>query len=127
MEESILTSIKKLLGITKEYEYFDEDIKIHINSTFTTLHQLGIGPKEKAFQITGKTETWDMFMQDDKNMESVKTYIYLKVRLLFDPPANSNVMAAFQEQAAEYEWRLNVECDDTWLDEEVTTDETCDD
>lgn len=127
MEESILTSIKKLLGITEDYEYFDEDIKIHINSVFATLHQLGVGPKEQAFKITGKLETWDMFMQEEKNIDSVKTYIYLKVRLLFDPPTNSSAAEAFKAQADEYEWRLNVECDDTWLDEEVTTDETTDD
>ena len=133
MDESILTSIKKLLGITEDYEYFDTDIKIHINSIFATLNQLGVGPK-RPFKITGKVETWDMFMLSWKDSEQkidiefVKTYIYLKVRLLFDPPSSSAVMQAFQEQAAEYEWRLNVACDETWLeDEEVTTDETCDD
>jgi len=133
MEQSILTSIKKLLGITDEYEAFDEDIKIHINSVFSVLNQLGVGPKA-PFMITGKLETWDMFMKtwkdnvDRTDIEMVKTYVYLKVRLIFDPPSNSNVYEAFVAQAAEYEWRLNVACDETYLeDEEVTTSETTDD
>ena len=132
MNESILTSIKKLLGITEEYEYFDLDIIIHINSIFAKLNQLGVGPKT-PFKITGKIETWDMFMktwetnEDRIDIDYVKTYVYLKVRLIFDPPTSQSAMQAFQEQAAEYEWRLGVQCDETWEDEEVTTDETTDD
>lgn len=132
MDESILTSIKKLLGITEAYEYFDLDIIIHINSIFAKLNQLGVGPKQ-PFKITGKLETWDMFMKtwttnDDRfDIDYVKTYIYLKVRLIFDPPTSQAATQAFEEQAAEFEWRLGVACDETWEDEEVTTDETTDD
>ena len=87
MNESILTSIKKLLGITEEYEYFDLDIIIHINSIFAKLNQLGVGPKT-PFKITGKIETWDMFTktwetnEDRIDIDYVKTYVYLKVRLV---------------------------------------------
>lgn len=127
MEESILISIKKLLGLTKEYEAFDMDITIHINSVFSTLHQLGVGPKV-PFRITGDLETWDMFMKTWKtnderaDIDMVKTYIYLKVRLLFDPPSNSSVIDAYQAQIAEYEWRLNVACDETWPEDEEVSD-----
>lgn len=125
--ESILTSIKKLLGITEDYEYFDTDIIIHINSIFSKLNQLGVGPK-LPFKITGTLETWDMFMKtwktgdDRQDIDMVKTYIYLKVRLLFDPPSNSSVAEAFKEQAAELEWRLNVQCDETWIEDEEVND-----
>lgn len=127
--ESILTSIKKLLGIDEAYEAFDTDIIIHINSIFSVLNQLGVGPKE-TFSITDKTQTWDEFMKtwedgsDRIDMGMVKTYVYLKVRMIFDPPTNSSAMDAFNAQAAELEWRLNTLCDETWLDEEVSDDET---
>lgn len=125
--ESILTSIKKLLGIDEAYEAFDTDIIIHINSIFSVLNQLGVGPKT-AFCITGKDETWDDFEHPQTNIDYIKDYIYLKVRLIFDPPTNSSAMEAFQAQAAELEWRLGVECDDTWLnDEGGDDDETSDD
>lgn len=127
MEESILKSIKKLLGITDEYTHFDTDIMIHINMVFSVLYQLGVGPSF-PFKITGDTETWDMFMKTWKTGENrfdidmVKTYIYLKVRLLFDPPSNSSVAEAFNAQAAELEWRLNVACDETWVEDEEVSD-----
>lgn len=107
MEESILTSIKKLLGITKEYTNFDTDIIIHINSAFVTLNQLGVGPEE-VFSIEGESDTWDKFIRDDKKLNSVITYIYLKVKLIFDPPINSSVMEANKQMINELEWRLNV-------------------
>ena len=110
MKESILTSIKKLLGIIDTYENFDTDIIIHINSVFTTLKQLGVGP-EKGFRITGKTETWDMFMTEEEFLDSVKTYIYLKVKIVFDPPLNASVMEAYKQEINQFEWRLNVDGD----------------
>ena len=107
--DSILISIKKLLGITEEYKQFDPDIIIHINSVFLTLKQLGVGP-EKAFAITGEYETWDQFLpEDNPNFEAVKSYMHIKVKLLFDPPTISAVMEAMNKMAKEYEWRLNVE------------------
>lgn len=109
--ESILTSIKKLLGITEEYEHFDSDIIMHINSVFMILNQLGVGP-ENGFHITDKFATWtDYLPEDNKNFESVKTYVYLKVKLLFDPPMSSAVMEAMKQMISELEWRLNVEAE----------------
>ena len=107
MDDSILTSIKKLLGITEDYEYFDQDIIIHINSVFMILNQLGIGPSE-GFSIIDKTAIWRDFISEGKNFESVKSYIYLKVRLLFDPPTSSAVMESMNRMISEFEWRLNV-------------------
>ena len=107
MDESILTSIKKLLGIPEDYEHFDQDIIIHINSVFMMLNQLGVGPTEE-FTITDKTAVWSDFISDNKKFESVKTYVYMKVRLLFDPPLSSAVMDCINKVINELEWRLNV-------------------
>lgn len=108
--ESILTSIKKLLGIPEEYTQFDQDIIIHINTVFMVLNQLGVGP-EKCFTIEDDTSTWEDFLDDDSSMEAVKTYVYLKVRVLFDPPASSTVMQSIKDAINEYEFRLNVIAD----------------
>lgn len=108
--ESILTSIKKLLGI-EDCTDFDTDIIIHINSVFLTLNQLGVGPSE-GFSIKDEYSAWSDFISEtDKNLEAVKSYVYLKVRLLFDPPTNSAVIEAMQRSISEYEWRLNVAVD----------------
>lgn len=108
MEESILTSIKKLLGLSKEYEAFDTDIIIHINTVFGILNQLGVGPSE-GFKIEDDLATWEMFINDVNDLESVKTYIYLKVKTIFDPPLNSSVLQSYKESIKELEWRLNAE------------------
>ena len=109
--DSILTSIKKLLGITAEYKQFDPDLIIHINSVFLILKQLGIGP-EQGFSISGEYETWDQFLPEGStNLEAVKSFMYIKVKLLFDPPTSSAVMEAMNRMASEYEWRLNVEAE----------------
>ena len=108
--DSILTSIKKLLGITEEYEHFDQDIIMHINSVFMILTQMGVGPEE-GFTISDSTTTWSEFTNDDKKIEAVKSYVYLKVRLLFDPPASSSVMEAINRSISEFEWRLNIATD----------------
>ncbi len=105
--ESILTSIKKLLGIAEEYEHFDSDLIMHINSVFMVLNQLGVGPIE-GFSITDKTATWGDFTNNDLMIQSVKSYVYLKVRLLFDPPSSSAVMESMNRQIGELEWRLNL-------------------
>lgn len=104
--ESILTSIKKLLGIEAEYTQFDVDIIFHINTAFMTLHQLGVGPS-KGFSIEDETTTWSDYLGRSSNLQAVKTYIYLKVRMVFDPPTNPSVLSAMQREAAEYESRLN--------------------
>lgn len=108
--DSILTSIKKLLGITEEYENFDQDIIIHINSAFMILNQLGVGPKS-GFSIGDKSSTWDEFIPESSNLEAVKTYVHLKVKLMFDPPLSSTVIEAIKSQINELEWRLNVSVD----------------
>lgn len=110
--ESILTSIKKMLGIAEEYEHFDQDLIMHINSVFMVLNQLGVGPAE-GFSISDKNATWDEFISTTKNLNAVKSYIFLKVRLLFDPPTSSAVMDCINRSISEYEWRLNVEVEDT--------------
>ena len=104
---SILISIKKLLGIPADYTDFDQDIIMHINSVFLVLKQLGVGPKE-GFSITGNSEEWTDYIAED-NIQLVKSYIYLKVRLMFDPPMNAALLDAISRQIAEFEWRLNVE------------------
>lgn len=108
--DSILTSIKKLLGITEEYENFDQDIIMHINSAFMILNQLGVGPKS-GFSISDKSSTWDEFIPENSNLEAVKTYVHLKVKLMFDPPLSSTVIEAIKTQINELEWRLNVSVD----------------
>lgn len=106
VEDSILLSVKKLIGgLDEENTYFDLDLKIFINSTFTVLAQVGVGPAE-PFKITGPETTWDEF--DCHDLEAVKEYMYLKTRLTFDPPANSSVSAAYNDRAAELEWRLGI-------------------
>lgn len=107
MESSILVSIKKLLGISAEYTPFDADIIMHINSVFSTLTQLGVGPKE-GFSIADETNTWDQFISsEDPRYNSVRSYMFLKVKLLFDPPTSTAVLQSYENMAAEYEWRLN--------------------
>ena len=108
--ESILTSTKKLLGIVEEYEHFDPDIIMHINSTFMVLNQLGIGPKE-GFYIEDKAAYWEDYLDDETKLPILRTYMGLKVRLLFDPPSNSTLMKALENSIEECEFRLNVEVD----------------
>lgn len=112
-DDSILISIKKLLGITEEYTHFDQDIVMHINSVIFVLSQLGVETAD-GFAITGPNETWsDLLPNADqqKNFESVKSYIYLKVRLLFDPPSASAVIESTNKLINELEWRINVAVD----------------
>lgn len=122
MNESILTSIKKLLGIAEDYEHFDQDITTHINAALMVLTQLGVGPSE-GFFITDKTTTWNDFIVGNNkpitigfdgtpetgitSIGALKTYVYIKVKLVFDPPQNSFTIDSMNKQASEYEWRLN--------------------
>jgi len=108
--DSILLSIKKLLGIAEDYTIFDSDIIIHINSAFMILKQLGVGPEE-GFSITDSTSVWTDFIADIDKINLVKSYIYLKVRLLFDPPQSGIAVDSLKNQISEFEWRLNVEVD----------------
>lgn len=108
--ESILTSIKKMLGITEEYKHFDADLIMHINSVFMIMNQLGVGPA-KGFSIKGAEELWTDFIPDDAQLGSVKSYMHLKVKLLFDPPLGSAVIDVMNRMIEEFEWRLNVAVD----------------
>lgn len=114
--ESILISIKKLLGLDAYYTNFDTDIIMHINTVFMSLNQLGVGPSE-CFSIEDDIAVWSDFIKDNTNLEAVKSYIYLKVKLLFDPPLSTAVMEAIKQQISELEWRLNVQSES--VDEEV--------
>ncbi len=106
MSDSILTSTKKILGLEDNYTAFDVDVMMHINSVFTTLSQLGIGPVN-GFMIEDAEAVWEDFFGVDLNFNSVKTYVYLRVRMLFDPPATSYHIVAIKEQIQELEWRLS--------------------
>lgn len=105
--ESILTSIKKLLGISEDYTQFDSDLIMHINSVFLNLTQLGIGPAS-GFTIEDESTEWTDFVNNDAQLQAVKSYMYLKVKLLFDPPLSSAAIESTNRMIAELEWRLNV-------------------
>lgn len=115
--DSILTSIKKLLGIAEDYEHFDQDLIIHINSVLSVLTQLGVGPSE-GFSIEDENATWDDFIPEDKRLSSIRSYVYMKVKLLFDPPLSSSVMESMNRMISEFEWRLNVAAEPTQSNEE---------
>ena len=108
--ESILTSIKKLLGISEEYTHFDADLIMHINSVFLILTQIGVGPSE-GFSISDETSKWSDFIEEGSNLEAVKSFMYLKVKLLFDPPLSSSLIESTNKLISELEWRLNVEAE----------------
>lgn len=116
-KNSILTSIKKLLGITESCTDFDTDIIMHINTVLMTLNQLGIGTE--GFQIEDKNAVWSEFIESDK-LAATKSYVHLRVKLLFDPPLNSAIIEAIKESIRELEWRLNVRVEfESENDEEV--------
>jgi hypothetical protein len=105
--ESILDSTKKVLGLDETYDAFDQDIITHINATFSVLNQMGVGP-EDGFFISDDTAIWSEVGLPDNQLHLVKTYMYLKVRFIFDPPATSFHMTAMKDQIDQYEWRLNM-------------------
>ena len=109
--KSILNSIKKRLGISEEYEHFDDDIIMDINSVFAILNQLGVGPSD-GFSIENQDAEWNDFLcVNQKKLELVKSYVYLKVKLLFDPPQSSFVLDSINRQISEFEWRILEETD----------------
>lgn len=107
MEESILISTKKILGLEADYTPFDLDVMTHINSAFSLLNQLGVGPTE-GFFIEDDSALWSDFIVPENQLHLVKTYIFLKVRILFDPPGTSFLIDAMNNQIKEFEWRLNI-------------------
>lgn len=108
--DSILTSVKKKLGIEEDYTHFDPEIIDHVNSVFTILTQLGVGPSE-GFSITDSSAVWSDFILEKSNIEAVKTYVALKVRLIFDPPSSGIQTESINRLISEFEWRLNVEAE----------------
>ena len=116
MIPSILTSTKKALNLDPTYTVFDEDIILMINGVFGTLNQLGVGP-ELGFQIEDSTANWDTYIGDDARLNDIKVYVFLRVRMLFDPPTTSFLLSAVQDQIKELEWRINQRREETqWVD-----------
>ena len=108
--ESILNSIKKLLGLTPEQTSFDTDIIIHINTVFFDLNDLGVGPPN-GFTIQDEMPIWSDFIKIDENFEAVKTYVYQRVKLLFDPPQSSALIAELNKSIDKFEWKLNAKAE----------------
>lgn len=116
METSILKSTKKTLGLADDYTVYDHDILTHINTAFSTLTQLGVGP-DAGFVVEDDTVQWASFIGTDTQLQSVKSYVYLRVRLLFDPPQTSFHLTAAKDQIEQLEWRLNAHREETeWTD-----------
>jgi hypothetical protein len=111
MSDSVLDTTKKVLGVAPGYDVFDVDIIMHINSVFSTLHQLGVGPAT-PFVITDNSDLWSSFMGTNTAIESAKSYVWAKVRLSFDPPATSFGIEALERLCKEIEWRLNVQSEE---------------
>ena len=108
--DSILTSVKKMLGIAEEYDHFDADLIMHINSVLTILGQLGVGPDE-GFFIEDDGAEWTDCVPDMSNLQFIKTYVYQKVKLLFDPPQSASAIEALNRSISELEWRINAQVD----------------
>lgn len=119
MTDSILDSVKKVLNLSSDYTPFDQDIIMHINSVFSTLNQLGVGPAE-GFMIQDKEDVWETFLEGDLRLNNVKSYVYLRVRMLFDPPTIGYLVEAMKQQVTELEWRINVQRESVaWTDPEL--------
>jgi hypothetical protein len=122
MIDSILDSVKKVLNLPSDHHEFDEDIIMHINSVFSTLHQLGIGPAQ-GFMITDNTALWSTFLGGSLPQNNIRSYMYLCVRMLFDPPNTGYHVEAMKSQIAEFAWRINVEREGiAWVDPDPSPD-----
>lgn len=117
MDESILDSVKKIIGIDSSYNVFDTDLIIHINTVFMILNQLGVGPAE-VFSICDNTTTWSSFIQGNAAIQSVKSYMALRVKMLFDKPTSGTLIDAYKEDIKELEWRMYIACDSQRIDSE---------
>lgn len=107
MTDSILDTMKNMLGIPLDEEVFDTELLVHINSLIFSLQQVGVGPTP-LFVVESSGESWDEYLSDMEELPAVKSYIYLKLRQVFDPPATSYIIESFNRQIQEYEWRLNI-------------------
>ena len=108
MEDSILLTIKEMLGLSKTYPAFNTDVIRNINGSLFSLMQLGVGPRT-GFRITGESETWQDFIGDRNDLEGVINYVYIKARIVFDPPTSAAVLQALKEELKEYEYRINTQ------------------
>jgi hypothetical protein len=116
VSDSILESTKKVLNLASDYDVFDQDVIMHINSAFSTLNQLGVGP-DQGFMIEDDVPTWEAFIGTDPRLNHIKSYVFLRVRLLFDPPTTGYMVEATQKQILELEWRINSQREDVaWTD-----------
>ena len=108
--DSILTSIKKLMGLTEEYDAFDQDILILINSVLFELEQIGVKAKE-GFILSDNTAVWSDYSDDDRLLNALKPYIYMKTKLTFDPPTSSGALDSMNRIIDRFEWRINLYAD----------------
>lgn len=108
--DSILLSIKRLLGVSEDCEHFDDEIIMHINSVLVILNQLGVGPPG-GFIVTDTRQTWSIFVPNRTDIEFIKTYVFMKVKLIFDPPQSSSAIESMNRVISELEWRINVAVD----------------
>lgn len=111
MPDSILTGTKQSLGITEEVTNFDAELTMHINSVFADLNQLGIGP-DNGYQMANKDDTWDELIGEDSRYNQVKSYVFMRVRMLFDPPSLGYLITAYEKMIKEAEWRINTARED---------------
>lgn len=125
MEESILDSIKIFLGLSTDDDVFDEELIILINAVFMTLQQIGVGPQDTLFHIEDNSSTWSDYVTNPTEIPMIKTYIAVRVRLVFDPPTSNTLDQALRQEVSEYEWRLSVKVDDYHVEE--GSDDTGDD
>lgn len=121
MEEkkSILASVRHAIGLGDEQTFFDADLIMHINSVFDILHQLGAGPVD-GYAIEDDSETWDDYFGERKTIQFIKSYMYISVKLLFDPPQNSFLVKALEDKQKEYEWRINTAAESIFWKREVS-------
>jgi hypothetical protein len=121
VEQRILVSVKKVLGLPEADTSFDVDITMHINSTLARLNQLGIGPAE-GFMIEDATVTWDAFVGSDPRLSQIRTFVYANVRLLFDPPTSGYALTSMEKQIEKLEWLLNAQREeDQWTDPSLSS------
>lgn len=123
MEDSILNSVKKVLGIPKELDAFDEDILMNINSVFSILYQIGVQSSNDTYRIEDAEANWSDFFEEQTLCDMIKTYTYIKVRILFDPPTSSFVLESLKTQAQELEWRIHVQAEGGFKDAESESTE----
>jgi hypothetical protein len=122
MIDSILDSVKKVLNLPSDHHEFDEDIILHINSVFSTLHQLGVGPTQ-GFEITDNTALWSTFLGGSFPQNNIRSYMCLRVRMLFDPPNTGYHVENMKSQISELEWRINVQREGiAWVDPDPSPD-----